>query len=171
MSTGLVPSSSLLDWLSSFLFSVMANWHPILGKRLVSFFFFLFFFFFCIVIHFIFTSVEKSDAFVFFPFLLYADIIVLLILGVFLIGIFIWWQHHLESHRDNGDLSYRPPLMKLSMWKRGNGKFAAMQIIAFLEWCAFISFTFWAQVRPLLFFLFSGIFADNICSIICPTWI
>ncbi|TDL21101.1 MFS general substrate transporter [Rickenella mellea] len=69
-------------------------------------------------------------------------IVVLLILGVVFIGVFIWWQYYLEHSEGH----QRPPLMKLSMWSRSNGKFAAMQFIAFLEWSGFISFTFWAQL-------------------------
>jgi hypothetical protein len=37
--------------------------------------------------------------------------------------------------------------MKLSLWTRAKGKFAAMQAIAFLQWAAFLSWYFWAQVR------------------------
>lgn len=43
-------------------------------------------------------------------------------------------------------MSHPPPLMKLGLWGRANGKFAVMQCIAFLEWSSFISFTFWALV-------------------------
>lgn len=39
-----------------------------------------------------------------------------------------------------------PPLMKLSLWSRAHGKFAVMQLIAFLEWSAFQSWYFWAQL-------------------------
>ena len=40
----------------------------------------------------------------------------------------------------------RPPLMKLSLWRRANGRFAAVQLIAFLEWASYISWGFWALV-------------------------
>ncbi|TDL21098.1 efflux transporter [Rickenella mellea] len=69
-------------------------------------------------------------------------IVALLILGVICIGVFIWWQHYLEHAEGH----QRPPLMKLSMWSRSNGKFAVMQLIAFLELAGFISFAFWAQL-------------------------
>lgn len=36
--------------------------------------------------------------------------------------------------------------MKLSLWTRAKGKFAVMQMIAFFEWSAFLSWFFWAQV-------------------------
>ncbi|KAJ7916039.1 MFS general substrate transporter [Mycena leptocephala] len=69
-------------------------------------------------------------------------IIALLIVGVLFIVMFILWQHHLEKNEGKG----RPPLMKLSLWARAEGKFAVMQAIAFLEWAGFISWYFWAQV-------------------------
>ncbi|KII89636.1 hypothetical protein PLICRDRAFT_39748 [Plicaturopsis crispa FD-325 SS-3] len=39
-----------------------------------------------------------------------------------------------------------PPLMKLSVWKRANGRFAVVQWIAFLAWMTFISWNFWIQL-------------------------
>lgn len=36
--------------------------------------------------------------------------------------------------------------MKLSLWTRAKGKFAVMQMIAFFELSAFLSWFFWAQV-------------------------
>ncbi|KAJ7266396.1 MFS general substrate transporter [Mycena haematopus] len=69
-------------------------------------------------------------------------IIALLIVGVLLIGLFILWEHRLE--KSEGRL--RPPLMKLTLWKRAKGRFAVIQVIAFLEWSAFISWYFWVQV-------------------------
>lgn len=72
------------------------------------------------------------------------DIIALLVVGVILLLVFLGWQYYLE-HEPSG--KSRPPLMKLSLWTRAEGKFAVMQSIAFLEWSAFMSWTFWAQVR------------------------
>ena len=82
---------------------------------------------------------------------------------------FIGWQHHLEQHANAFELESRtpsaenvgrlgrlsklpPPLMKLSLWSRAHGKFAVMQLIAFLEWSAFQSWAFWAQVSDSLSF-------------------
>ncbi|KAF9478870.1 MFS general substrate transporter [Pholiota conissans] len=77
-------------------------------------------------------------------------IIVLLILGVFLIGVFLYWQHYLETVQANPDAPYSiftpPPLMKLTLWTRANGRFAAMMAIAFANWCAFLAWTFWVQL-------------------------
>jgi len=36
--------------------------------------------------------------------------------------------------------------MKLTLWTRAKGRFAVIQVIAFLEWSAFLSWFFWAQV-------------------------
>ncbi|KAF9048977.1 major facilitator superfamily domain-containing protein [Panaeolus papilionaceus] len=36
-----------------------------------------------------------------------------------------------------------PPLMKLTLWTRANGRFAAMLVLAFTNWCGFIAWTFW----------------------------
>ncbi|CAK5284758.1 unnamed protein product, partial [Mycena citricolor] len=69
-------------------------------------------------------------------------IIAILVVSLVLIGLFIAWQHYLEKNA----ATQRPPLMKLSMWKRADGKFAAMQVIAFFQWAAFLSWFFWAQV-------------------------
>ncbi|KAJ7065155.1 MFS general substrate transporter [Mycena belliarum] len=69
-------------------------------------------------------------------------IIALLIVSVVLLCIFLLWQHYLEKNEG----TMRPPLMKLSLWSRAKGKFAVMQIIAFFEWAAFLSWYFWAQL-------------------------
>ncbi|KAF8625057.1 hypothetical protein AX15_005579 [Amanita polypyramis BW_CC] len=67
-------------------------------------------------------------------------IIAFLIFGVFLIIAFLVWEGYLAKH------STLPPLMRLDIWTRANGKFAAIQIIAFLEWCAFASWMLWVQL-------------------------
>lgn len=78
------------------------------------------------------------------------DIIALLIIGVILLIIFMFWQRYLESVQDDPDSPYSwstpPPLMKLSLWTRANGRFAAMMAIAFTNWCAFMAWTYWVQV-------------------------
>ncbi|KAG6901627.1 hypothetical protein C0995_009795 [Termitomyces sp. Mi166 len=97
-------------------------------------------------------------------------IIALLIVGVILVVVFILWQAHLEklqaqreeqlrSYNENADIAQLsapptvarswlspPPLMKLSLWKRAKGRFAAIMLIAFLEWCSFLAWAFWAQL-------------------------
>ncbi|KAG6885012.1 hypothetical protein C0993_006537 [Termitomyces sp. T159_Od127] len=97
-------------------------------------------------------------------------IIALLIVGVILVVTFIFWQLHLEKLQAKREEQHRsckqytdlvqlssprtnarswlspPPLMKVSLWTRARGRFAAMMLIAFLEWCAFLSWGFWAQL-------------------------
>ncbi|KAJ7726975.1 major facilitator superfamily domain-containing protein, partial [Mycena olivaceomarginata] len=68
-------------------------------------------------------------------------IIASLVIGVVLIVAFIFWEHRLETKE-----GLRPPLMKLTLWTRARGRFAVIQIIAFLEWSAFLSWYFWVQV-------------------------
>ncbi|CAK5271957.1 unnamed protein product [Mycena citricolor] len=72
-------------------------------------------------------------------------ILALLFVGLLAIGLFLAWQHYLEQ---NSERSTRlpPPLMKLSLWSRANGKFAVMQVIAFFEWAGFLTWFFWSQV-------------------------
>ncbi|KAG8957580.1 hypothetical protein FRC00_003783 [Tulasnella sp. 408] len=67
-------------------------------------------------------------------------IIALLIVSILGIGCFIAWEHYLETK------TTFPPLMRLTLWTRANGKFAAMQVIAFLEWVAFIAWAYWATL-------------------------
>ena len=40
----------------------------------------------------------------------------------------------------------RLPLLRLKLWTRAHGRFAAIMSIAFLNWSAFISFILWTQV-------------------------
>ena len=88
------------------------------------------------------------------------DIIALLILGAILIGLFLCWQRYLEKIHDNPEsplsLLTPPPLLKLSIWTRANGRIAAVVMIAFTNWSAYISWVFWVQVRLFLWF-FAGI--------------
>jgi len=84
------------------------------------------------------------------------DIIALLVLGVIMIALFLYWQHYLEKIHDNPDSLYSvltpPPLMKLSIWTRANGRIAAMMTIGFVQRSAFSSWSFWVHVRlPLIF--------------------
>jgi MFS family permease len=75
-------------------------------------------------------------------------IIALLVLGHVLLCAFIAWQWYLEQQLDKPASSRHlpPPIMKLSMWTRSNGRFTVMQFIAFLEWCSFLSYNFWIQL-------------------------
>ena len=77
-------------------------------------------------------------------------IIALIVIGVLLIALFLLWQHYLERVREDPTQAKSrwtpPPLMSLSIWTRAKGRMAVMLTIAFLEWCSFLSWTFWAQV-------------------------
>jgi len=79
-----------------------------------------------------------------------SDIIALIVLGVVTIVAFIFWQHFLEKRLDDEHLSnkrkFPPPIMRLSLWTRANGRFAVMQMIAFLNWASFMSYNFWVQL-------------------------
>jgi hypothetical protein len=74
-----------------------------------------------------------------------------LVIGVLFVALFIVWQGYLERQQDapNAVRSWwtPPPLMKLSLWSRGRGKFAAMMIIVLVQWCSFLAWNFWTQVR------------------------
>jgi hypothetical protein len=78
------------------------------------------------------------------------DIIVFLVLGVLSIVAFLFWQHYLEKRLDSEHLhagrKLPPPIMRLSLWTRANGRFAVMQLIAFLNWSSFMSYNFWVQL-------------------------
>lgn len=80
-------------------------------------------------------------------------IIALLVIGVVLVALFIVWQLYLERLQDRAvgenALTSRwtpPPLVKLSVWKRANGRMSVMLLIGFLEWASFLSFAFWVQL-------------------------
>ncbi|KAK7677746.1 hypothetical protein QCA50_019298 [Cerrena zonata] len=73
-------------------------------------------------------------------------IIALLVVGVILTAAFLAWQWYLELPSVQATYSRwtPPPLMKLSLWRRGKGRFAAMQCIVFFLMCAFQSWILWA---------------------------
>ncbi|KAF8992533.1 major facilitator superfamily domain-containing protein [Cyathus striatus] len=83
-------------------------------------------------------------------------IIALLIVGVILLVLFLFWQHRLEKLLDDPEsrevdgwyqsLTTSPPLMRPSLWSRAHGKLAATMAIAFLNWCAFMAWSFWVQL-------------------------
>ncbi|KAK0236923.1 efflux transporter [Armillaria nabsnona] len=77
-------------------------------------------------------------------------IIALLIVGVIVLGLFLLWQWYLERVQRNPNAPYSaltpPPIMKLSLWARGNGKFAAIMIIVMFTFCSFLGWNFWTQL-------------------------
>ena len=85
----------------------------------------------------------------------FPDIIALFVLGATMIGLFLYWQHYLERIYNTPNCPYfslltPPPLMKLSIWTRINGRIAAMMMIVFMNWSAFSSWSFWVHVRLFL---------------------
>lgn len=79
------------------------------------------------------------------------DIIALLIVGVIMVGLFLAWEYKLERIVDDDPsraVSFwtPPPLMRLSLWTRERGRMAVILVIAFLNWSAFIGWSFWVQV-------------------------
>ncbi|KAG6332969.1 hypothetical protein ID866_6122 [Astraeus odoratus] len=76
-------------------------------------------------------------------------IIACLILGVILVAAFLVWEHRLEKALEDPrpkSIWAPPPLMKLSLWARAKGRLAVVLVIAFLNWCGFLSWTLWAQL-------------------------
>ncbi|TBU38321.1 major facilitator superfamily domain-containing protein [Dichomitus squalens] len=78
-------------------------------------------------------------------------IVTLLIFGVFLLVLFVVWEHYLERIHARGEETsqrwWTPPLlMPVSIWRRADGKLAAMLAIAFVQWCSFNTFIFWVQL-------------------------
>ncbi|KAG2147757.1 major facilitator superfamily domain-containing protein [Suillus bovinus] len=78
-------------------------------------------------------------------------IIALLILGVIMVALFLVWEWRLERILDEDpsratSMWTPPPLMKLSLWARARGRMAVILVIAFLNWSAFIGWSFWVQL-------------------------
>ncbi|OSC97830.1 efflux transporter [Trametes coccinea BRFM310] len=78
-------------------------------------------------------------------------IIALLVVGVFLLLLFVLWQHHLEQLQNSLVQSPKrwwnpPPLMSVTVWTRARGKLSVVLGIAFLQWCGFQTFAFWIQL-------------------------
>ncbi|GBE89989.1 efflux transporter [Sparassis crispa] len=77
-------------------------------------------------------------------------IIALLVVGVLLVGAYVGWQYYLERVQDDPEAPRRwwtpPPLLRITLFSRGNGKLAAILAIAFLEYCGFMAFPFWFQL-------------------------
>ncbi|OJT07816.1 hypothetical protein TRAPUB_1299 [Trametes pubescens] len=75
-------------------------------------------------------------------------VIAILIIGVLIFALFVVWERYLERVQNGSGTRRRrwwtpPPLMNVSIWGRANGKLGVMLIIAFLQWCGFLSFSFW----------------------------
>jgi hypothetical protein len=68
------------------------------------------------------------------------DIIALLIVGVFLVAVFVSWEIYLDKHS-----TYRP-LVRLGIFTRARGKFAAIQGVIFFQFCAFMSWMLYVQL-------------------------
>ncbi|PFH49993.1 hypothetical protein AMATHDRAFT_62010 [Amanita thiersii Skay4041] len=77
-------------------------------------------------------------------------IIACLVIGCLLVGLFLVWQWYLEKVQNTPNMPYSvwtpPPLMKLSLWSRGKGRFSVIMVIALLTWCTFLGWNFWATL-------------------------
>ncbi|EJU05211.1 hypothetical protein DACRYDRAFT_86362 [Dacryopinax primogenitus] len=67
-------------------------------------------------------------------------IIALLILAALLFAAFVGWEHYVETRLT------LPPLIRLNIFKRGQGKLAAILLVAFLIMGAFSSWQYWATL-------------------------
>lgn len=70
----------------------------------------------------------------------FVDIVAGLVVGISLVLAFVVWEDHL------GRRTTFPPLMRLDIWTRGRGKFAAIQMVQFLEMSSFMSWMLWVQL-------------------------
>lgn len=77
-------------------------------------------------------------------------IIALLILGVLILGVFLVWEWYLERVQLDPNAPYSmwtpPPMMKLSLWTKANGKFAAIMLMILLTFASFLAWNFWSQL-------------------------
>lgn len=67
-------------------------------------------------------------------------VISLLVIGVIFIVLFLRWEKYVTVHHES------PPIMSMDIWTRANGRFGAMQAVAFMEWACFSSLTLWAAL-------------------------
>lgn len=67
-------------------------------------------------------------------------IISLLVVGIVITGLFVCWEHYLIHHTSF------PPLMPLDIWGRDHGRFAAVQVVGFLEWACFTNLVMYAML-------------------------
>ncbi|KIY53663.1 putative efflux transporter [Fistulina hepatica ATCC 64428] len=77
-------------------------------------------------------------------------IIALLIVGVFLMVVFIFWQRYLENLHSlpeppRGRL-IPPPIMKVTLWKRSHWRYAGIMTIVLFNWSAFMGLQFWTML-------------------------
>lgn len=86
-------------------------------------------------------------------------IIALLVLSVILLCAFVLWEYHLGNHPSSeeetssqsgrgfiNNLLTAPPLLKLDLFARANGRMAAMQALAFFVWAGFSGWIFYAAL-------------------------
>ncbi|GBE89981.1 efflux transporter [Sparassis crispa] len=75
-------------------------------------------------------------------------IIALIVVGVLLLVLYVAWEYFLERMLEEPQRRWwtPPPLLKITLLGRAGGKLAVILSIAFLEWCSFMSFTFWLQL-------------------------
>ncbi|KAF8722460.1 hypothetical protein AX14_009814 [Amanita brunnescens Koide BX004] len=77
-------------------------------------------------------------------------IIACLIIGCVFLCLFLLWQRYLERVQDSPNAQYSkwtpPPLMKLSLFSRGNGRFSVIMVIALLTWCTFLSWNLYSTL-------------------------
>lgn len=64
--------------------------------------------------------------------MLITDVIALLIIGIILVALFFFWERQVTTKTS------RPPLMRLELWTRANGKLAAVYMIGFVSWMGFV---------------------------------
>ncbi|KAG7447360.1 MFS general substrate transporter [Guyanagaster necrorhizus] len=77
-------------------------------------------------------------------------IIALLVVGVIILSLFLLWQWYFERVQRNPNARYSaftpPPIMKLSLWARRNGKFGAIMVTVMFTYCSFLGWNFWTQL-------------------------
>ncbi|KAK1232622.1 hypothetical protein PQX77_004242 [Marasmius sp. AFHP31] len=102
-------------------------------------------------------------------------IIALLVVGVALIVTFVLWQWFLERVHDgkrsrpqSGWIPTPPPLMRVSLWSRANGKVAVVMGIQFLLSCGFLGWAYWTQ---LFYQNFLGLDAVGTVTRLIPSFI
>ncbi|QRW17932.1 Serine carboxypeptidase S28 [Rhizoctonia solani] len=63
-----------------------------------------------------------------------------LVVSVLLLVCFVSWEYYLETRTTH------PPLMRLGLWTRANGRFAAVQLIVFFDWACFTTWLFFVTL-------------------------
>ncbi|KAJ1307526.1 hypothetical protein OPQ81_001624 [Rhizoctonia solani] len=64
----------------------------------------------------------------------------ILVVSILLLGCFVAWEHYLETR------TTYPPLMRLGLWTRAKGKFAAIQLVVFFNWACFTTWVFFVAL-------------------------